>query len=106
MECISRIHRSRLPSRSSTSSPSSKPLTCRAYSSKASIVSAGSPIVFLPVYPVPSPTMTLPGAILLMDAAAAAVTGASLLLGIATSVPNLMRDVNCAASAIVAQTSE
>ena len=41
-----------------------------------------------------------------MDAAAAAVTGASLLLGIATSVPSLMRVVFCAASAIVAHTSE
>ena len=41
LEWISRIHLSRLPSRSSTSSPLSSPLTCSAYSSNWSIVSAG-----------------------------------------------------------------
>ena len=59
-----------------------------------------------PVYPVPSPIMTRPGANLFTVAAAAAVTGASLLLGIATNVPNFIFDVFSAASAIVAHTSE
>ena len=50
--------------------------------------------------------MTRPGANLFTVAAAAAVTGASLLLGIATNVPNFIFDVFSAASAIVAHTSE
>ena len=52
------------------------------------------------------PRITRPGASLLIEAAAAAVTGAIRLLGIATSVPSLIVEVWCAASAIVAQTSE
>ncbi len=63
-------------------------------------LTAPSPIARLPVKPVPMPKSIRPGASLLSEAKALALTAASRFDGMSTPVPSRMRVVFIAAAAI------
>ena len=75
-------------------------MTSRVYASISASRIAPRPIARLPVKPVPTPKSIRPGASLLSEAKAFAVTAASRFDGISTPVPSRMRVVFSAAAAI------
>jgi len=89
----------------STVSPDSSAIMTLMYSSKSRSVIAPRPMARRPVKPVPRPMSIRPGASLLSEAKALAVTAAMRLEGISTPVPRRMRRVFTAAAPIATKQS-
>ena len=96
----------RLPSNShSVISSLSRARTLRTYSRMSFSLTAPSPMVRRAVNPVATPKSIRPGASLLSEARALAVTGAIRLDGIKTPVPSRIRSVCTAAAAMTTNRS-